>query len=275
MLKKLKAENGKLTEKLDSAQGHINDLQKLIETMSFPNCPDPGNKSPRQIVRDKHQLPPNSVQTSNRYDALYELACDEALHAPANDTHRKELPANKTTSRSRHHQRRHRATARPSVTVIGDSLARGVAPLVNGTHADAVGYVYPGSTARQINAHIRHIPSSDVTILQVAANNIETQTADKCMDELRQVADNVMRKRKEKTVFMCQVPHRHDKPHLNDKIDKINKYIKTLTSSHRNCYQLTHELCRDDYKPDGLHFNDRGKAKLAHVILVAIRNLSR
>ena len=71
-----------------------------------------------------------------------------------------------------------------SVTVIGSSIVRGVAPLVHGDTSDATGHVCPGQTASQINARIRHIPSSDVTVLATGTYNIEHQTLDQCKNEL-------------------------------------------------------------------------------------------
>ena len=68
---------------------------------------------------------------------------------------------------------------------------RGVAPLVHGRGFDATGFVYPGRTARQINACNWKIPLSDITVLAAGTNNIEQQTVTECTKELHQIIDNV------------------------------------------------------------------------------------
>ena len=160
-----------------------------------------------------------------------------------------------------------------TITVIGSSIVRGVAPLVNGKGFDATGFVYPGCTARQINARIRDIPLSDVTVLAAGTNNIEQQTVTECTKELHQIIDNVARKRRGKTVIMSQLPYRYDRPELCDKIDQVNDFISKEVNKQKHWYLLRHNLSRDDYKPDGLHFNSRGTAKYAHEIRHIVRNV--
>ena len=41
------------------------------------------------------------------------------------------------------------------------------------------------------------------------------QPLELCKEELRQLIDNVSRKRKNKTVIMSQIPKRYDEPTLN------------------------------------------------------------
>ena len=108
-----------------------------------------------------------------------------------------------------------------TVTVIGSSIVRGVAPLVHGNGFDACGCVFPGPTARAINARIRNIPATDVTILAAGTNNIETQIVEECSKEIYQTIDNVARKRRQRPVVMSLLPHRYDKPKLNHKIDAV------------------------------------------------------
>ena len=147
--------------------------------------------------------------------------------------------------------------------------------LVHGGPFEATGYVYPGQTARQINSHIRHIPPSDVTVLAAGTNNIEHQTLEQCTREISQVIDNVARKRNGKIVIMGRIPVRHDKPHLNDKINCVNQFIARDIAKHNNWYLMNVELNITDYKKDGLHFNGTVTAKYAHEIRHVIRSIKR
>ena len=126
--------------------------------------------------------------------------------------------------------------------MIGSSIVRGVSPLVNGRGFDATGFVYPGRTARQLYAHIRDIPLSDVTVLAVGTNNIEQQTVTECTKELHQIIENVARKRRGKTVIMSQLPYRYDKPELCNNIDQVNDFISKEVSKQKYWYLLRHNF---------------------------------
>ena len=62
---------------------------------------------------------------------------------------------------------------------------------------------------------------------------------------------------------MSQIPHRHYKPELNNKIDQMYMFIRAKVRQHKRWTLLKHNMSRDDYKRDGLHFNERGTAKYA------------
>ena len=150
---------------------------------------------------------------------------------------------------------------------------RGVAPLVHGGEFCADGFVYPGSTARQINGRIKDIPSADVTVIAAGTNNIERHSVSECSEEIRQVIENTARKRLGKTVIMSQIPHRYVKPELNNKIDQVNMFIQAKVRLHKRWIFLKHHMSRDDYKRDGLHFNERRTAKYALEVRHTIRNI--
>ena len=138
-------------------------------------------------------------------------------------------------------------------------MVRGVAPLVQGPEFDAVGFVYPGRTARQINARIRHISPTDVTVIAVGTNNIESHSIKQCTSDLDAIIDNVSKKRKDGHVIISSIPHRHDKPELNSKIDQVNSHINSEITKRPNWHLLTHDgIIPQDYKNDKLHFNESG-----------------
>ena len=265
-IKLLKAENGNLKQKLASVNQHNSELKKLIETMSEqsyvqPQC-KPSSMQPSDIPQwpTGCDLPGPGVSTHNRYAALAALDGDPTGPCPTR----------------RHSYHANRPTPKPvTLTIVGSSIVRGVAPLVHGKDCDASGYVYPGRTARQINAQIKHIPPSDVTVLAAGTNNIEKQPLGQCKEEIRQMIDNVSHKRKDNIVIMSRIPPRHDKPILNKKIDDVNDFIVQELKQRKNWHILTHELSRDDFKKDGLHFNEIGRAKYAHEIRHIVRNLKR
>ena len=143
-------------------------------------------------------------------------------------------------------------------------MVRGVGPFLNHSKDhDAVSFVYPGRTAKYINGRLKDIPESDFTVLSAGSNNIEKQSVKDCAEEIRQTIDNISRKRRGKHVIMCQIPHRFDKIHLNNKIDVVNKLMSEVIGKYRNVHLLRHDAIQADFKKDGLHFNNRGIAKFA------------
>ena len=281
-IKLLKAENGNLRSKLSRVELHNSELGKLIETMSFPassgthdrnqcdNIPPPDPSPPSQ--RPEPEQPWVSIPTANRFQILSDLGAKPP--SPASTQPRKQ-----TTDMRSCPSRTVTSSAGPSqhenitVTVIGSSIVRGVAPLVHGKGFDACGCVFPGRTARAINARIRNIPVTDVTVLAAGTNNIETQTVEECSKEIYQTIDNVARKRRQKPVVMSLLPHRYDKPKLNHKTDAVNDFIAQEVNKRPYWYLLKHNVSRDDFKSDGLHFNSRGTAKYAHEIRHIIRSI--
>ena len=280
-VQQLKAENGKLHSKLTHSVQHTNELAKLIETMSFPSTrptdvtgsDDCDGPSPP----DQSHLPPPvhtsvAVPTANRFEALSDIS--ELQRGSQSSQGRRSFNARDnycaavTSSAGSSCSRKD-----TTVTVIGSSIVRGVAPLVHGKRFAASGFVYPGHTARQINSHIRHIPDSDVTVLAAGTNNIEHQTVAECTQELHQVIDNVARKKQGKTVIMSLLPYRYDKPELCKKILLVNDFICKEIRKHRHWYTLRHSLSREDFKQDGLHFNSHGTAKYAHEIRHIVRSI--
>ena len=269
----LRAENGNLKLKVNHLEDDNTELKKLIETMSVIPDQDaylngqhmPKATKPHQSGRDRGATHGADVTvkipTSNRYAALASVA--------------EEVPATAAASARARAQPAPREPPRRaiSVTVIGSSIVRGVAPLVHGGTFDATGHVYPGQTASQINARIRHIASSDVTVLAAGTNDIEHQTLDQCKNELAKTIDNVARKRERDIVIMGKIPKRHDKPELNTKIDYVNKFIAEEIAKRRKWFLMDVDLMTSDYKKDGLHFNKMGTAKYAHEIRHLIRSI--
>ena len=148
------------------------------------------------------------------------------------------------------------------MTVVGSSMVRGIGPFFNHSKDhDAVSFVYPGGTAKYINGRLKDIPESDITVLS-AGNNIEKQSVKDCAEEIRETIDNISRKRRGKHVIMCQILHRFDKTHLNNKI-VVNKLMSEVIGKYRNVHLLRHDVIQADFKKDGLHFNNRGIAKFA------------
>ena len=177
-IRKLRSENGKLKQKLVILETSNGDLKALIEAMidiTTENVQSADTHS--SAVQHPNQptagMPAFNICTSNRYAVLASVtevppAGGHALFMP--------LPLSKgplSPPLSPYRVKPNTPAQPTTVTVIGSSIVRGVAPLVHDGSFEASGCVYPGHMARQINVHIRNIPASDVTVLAAGENNIE------------------------------------------------------------------------------------------------------
>ena len=155
---------------------------------------------------------------------------------------------------------------------------RGIATLIAGEQSDgsiidAAAFVYPGCTARQINAQLRHISPTDVMVLAAGTNNISKQSIPECKEEIRQTLDNAARKWKDTHVIMCCIPERNGKPELNRKIDVINSYISQEVAKCKDWHLYEHDVMEGDLR-DGLHFSDQGQCKYALGIRHLVRSIT-
>ena len=295
-IRKLMSENSNLKQKLTNAEQRNSELQKLINTMCYQQDTSMPDKSENVSQQQKRETPWVTVPTQNRFTVLSSVSDTTGTGTPS---HTRAPSPRRRHSGGGHGGRssvvnepqkttsQHRVTSSPqrttkpvmppsgtTVTIIGSSIVRGVAPMVQGRGFQATGYVHPGHTARQINAHIRHIPAdSDVTVIAAGTNNVQQQSVPKCVAKIKQVVDNVARKRRDKHVIMSALPYRYDQPSLNTKIDTINSFIADQVKKRNRWNLLRHKLSHRDYKPDGLHFNISGVAKYAHEIRCITRRI--
>ena len=261
-LNRLKLENNKLMQKVSNLQNTNSDLTKLIETMSDISTPHISESSNAELSPDVSI----SVPTNKKFAPLSQLPQDDI---PS------DLPRQSQRKRVRFSEVPRQTKPPVSVTVIGSSIVRGVAPVLNKSKDYNVdGFVFPGRTAKQINSTLRSIPKSDITVLSAGSNNIEAQPVKDCVDEVRKVVDNISPKRHIRTVIMCQIPHRYDKPQLNKKINEVNSCIAEEIKKYNNVRILKHSVIRDDFKRDMLHFNERGATKFALQIRHEIRKIN-
>ena len=123
---------------------------------------------------------------------------------------------------------------------------------------------YCESDQRSYHAH----PRNDVTVVAAGTYNIERQPVERCKEEIHQFIYNVARKRSRKTVIMCQLLQRYDKPESNVNIDVVNEFMANKVRKHQQWYLSKHNLSRDR-----VHINSCGSAKYARAIRHIIRNI--
>ena len=263
----LKVENGNLKQKVHHLEDNNTELKKLIETMSA--IPDevqfqriPEAMKPLHSGRDRDAADVTlNIPISNLYAALASI--EDEVPEPA-------APSAKVRAKPQLHEP---PCGTVSVTVIGSSIVRGLAPLVHGRKFDATGHVYPGQTAGQNQLQNPTYAFQRCHCIGCRNKYIECQTIDQCKNELAKTINNVARKRERHIVIMGKIPQRYHKPHLNTKIDKVNKFIALEIAKRRKWFLMDVDLKTSDYKKGGLHFNETDTAKYAHEIRHLIQSI--
>ena len=93
------------------------------------------------------------------------------------------------------------------VSVVGSSIARGVSILVHkSTEFDAMGWVYPGRTASQINSRLERLPLTEVTVIQAGTNDIQSKSVEECKHAIKEVVSTAANHPERKTIIMCTIP---------------------------------------------------------------------
>ena len=167
-ISKLKTENGNLRTKINQLEEINDDLRKLISTLTDSSAHSASwSKSDHDVGTPWPLIP-----TSNRFSVLQTMADDTSednhlphinsrvspnprLHRTSPTPHSNRMaPKDKAPTQnprphrqSRSHHPHHgdpKDNVPTTVTVVGSSIVRGVAPLVNGREFDAVGFYCPG-----------------------------------------------------------------------------------------------------------------------------------
>ena len=269
-IKKLESDKSNLSQKVNHLETVNQNMNKLIDTLSRPAPPA------TQTTPSYDSGPANeNTEESHRREASSQSDDNEATHRREASSQSDDwVPGDGVTTNNRFSAFNPTPDPAPDsdtsgsepdkidVNVISSSMARGVAELLSKDKRFVTeGYIYPGESARQINGHIRNVPSSSVTVVQAGTIDADRSSAEECMEEVRKVMDNISRKRKAKTVIMCELPYRQKrKQYLNSKIDKINKYIHSISNMYENVHILEHDNAPGDFKDD-IHFNEQGIGK--------------
>ena len=277
-IKKLKSENSNLSQKVNHLETVNQNMNKLIDTLSRPiNSAPPGATSPSDNTnkntssgpaqedteetnrreassQSENWVPGDGVPTNNRFSA-FNSTSESATDSDASGSTTPKPDSGTSGSTAPEPKK-------IDVNVISSSMGRGVAELLaKDKRFVTEGFIYPGESAKQINGHIKDIPSSSVTVVQAGSIDADRSTAEECMQEVRKVMDNVSRKRKGNTVIMCELPYRQGrKQYLNSKIFGVNKYMHSLSNNYANVHILEHDNAPGDFKDD-IHFNEKGIGK--------------
>lgn len=164
------------------------------------------------------------------------------------------------------------AKKNPSIIVIGDSHARGVAAEISSNlgHAfEITGSVAPGARLEHItnlaDDKITSLGKRDTVIMIGGANDINKNEANLGLCHLRKFIEN----RRNTNILVMTAPHRYDLQEsscVNSEIMKFNRKLCKVSKSAGNVEILQLALERNDFTRHGMHLNISGKEKVAKLM---------
>lgn len=165
-----------------------------------------------------------------------------------------------------------------SVSVIGDSHARGLATLVGRHLGDGVsvtGFVKPGG--RLLNIEPTSPPPEDHCYVVIAGtNDVGAGGAGSAFAHLEKVLQTCI---KSSRVLMVPLPTRYDLRHsspVHDAVDLVNGFMTELTHRHQGAELLdTSGIHRRHHTTHGLHLNGSGKRQLARLVAEGLASMSQ
>ncbi|KAG8320312.1 purine nucleoside metabolic process [Homalodisca vitripennis] len=140
------------------------------------------------------------------------------------------------------------------------------------THVNVCSYVRPGARFNSVVEEVKEISKNltrrDHLLVIAGTNNIETTGVARFLDDV----NNLIKNTENINLLLATIPMRHDVPHLDLKISRINSELENLAEKYKNSLKLLplHLLPRHLFTLHGLHMNKKGKNKVAKMIVEMI-----
>ncbi|KAG8253110.1 purine nucleoside metabolic process [Homalodisca vitripennis] len=157
-----------------------------------------------------------------------------------------------------------------NLTICSDSQGKGLAneiESITGGKFNVFGYVRANTTLGQVVDSAMTQEKYPVVIIGGSNNSLQGN----CSKIYKDLESKLSQLSKSRPAFITTIPTRYDYPlkhPVNIRLREVNNYIAELAYRVENA----HLLCLDDFKRihftrQGLHLNQQGKVKLAHLII--------
>ena len=217
-----------------------------------------------------------NVATSNRFAALATGKRKGPHERTSNVTKRKQKKHTDANINTRPLKKN--VTKSVSVKVIGASMIKGQGKLVSDEKLGirACCYPKPGYTAEKIERRLPGMISEhdDAIVLLGATNNVPRDTVATCITRLNSLVKAARAQNRRAHIVVSELPIRFDDITLNNKIERINGFVRHMCSKSGRLHAMNHaNMFRSDFGRDGLHFSEAGKEKFAGNTKLVLQNI--
>lgn len=295
-LKKYKAENLTLLEIIETLKIDNKLLEERIGLLELNdqkclNCYPLLNKHDRYNTQEVRTVPNLSktkgyhqdtfkIQCENRYNGLFLDSSDttDATNGSTNDAAGKRISTknnknpgllkSKLTVISQNKSTETKTKGKPQLIIMADSHGRQIGNLIEQkTSVNVCSYVKPGAKFGNVVEEIQQITEkltgNDHLLVIAGTNNIQSTSTQNLMNDIHRVVNESHHT----NLIMSTLPMRYDQPDLDLQISTVNTEIENIVLDHPNVKLLPlHLFPRHLYTEHGLHFNKRGKARIAETV---------
>jgi len=168
--------------------------------------------------------------------------------------------------------------ARSKLIIVADSHGRDLCHEIEQRtpNLDITAFVRPGALLSGVTHDIqevtKHLTKADAVVVIGGTNDLEKRNSSVTADSICATQNFTSHT----NLIFATIPMRHDNPELDDRLASLNDSItyQMKACKHGDVLPL-HSLPRDYYTNHGLHFNRRGKRKIAEMIAEQLRLLHR
>ena len=184
------------------------------------------------------------------------------------DAVKKTQSSNRPTPAPRKHKK-------PKITMLGSSMVRNTGPMLSSKFTNKNTMVYSVSglsidgATQMVSTTFSDFQNSDVAVLQVGTNDLESNSSEKLSQIYDHLIDTVKMTAPDSKVIVTAVPHRLPTPDsysLNQKASRLNTHLQSRCSKDENVtfVDCNPQLTESFYNRfDGVHFNFRGSSYFA------------
>ena len=221
-----------------------------------------------------------NIECNNRFAVFENIT--ESNDGRTNDRANCDLALSKSKrQKSNKTQKGRQSKPKPiSVKIIGASMVRGQGKLLNDPKRgiQACCYPNPGYTAEQIQERLPGMisQSDDVVVLLGGTNNVPRDTVPECITKLNRLIDSAQYLNRRAHIAVSEIPIRFDDISLNDKIERLNVFIRHKCTKSTRLHVVNHsDMFRADFGRDGLHFSEVGRAKFADATRQVVKDITK
>ena len=226
--------------------------------------------------RERTQSPgPHEAVTVPCHNRFAPLAATAAPQ-PAGTSTTNPRPQHRRGKSSQPNQMRDSMPDRARVSIIGNSMVRGLGGMVTCKDIAACCFTNPGATTDYFIDKLGQMtrPDDDVIIVQVGSNNIPEDSAATLIDKLDELTDDLRKMRPLSHVIVAPIPLRIDNlSYANKDIKRVNEFIRLTCRLDNHLTYLHQGFTYDEYSSDGYHLNRRGKELYASNVKTAVRQI--
>ena len=152
--------------------------------------------------------------------------------------------------------------------------------MVNNNDTDVCCHTFPGGTIERIAPRLPEVTHADDDVIVIGAvtNNIPHHDVPTIIRRVGEMIDDIQEIRPNAHLIIPAIPRRYDDPDsrdvYRDKIDRVNIFLQHKCKKSNKLHFLRHNFRFEDYKADGLHFNQSGLDKYAHSLKSVISEIA-